>query len=54
MLFCFAKKKKFPGIADKRDRLQLIDYDQLIITDNTEMNPKVVKRSQSVVKKYFP
>jgi len=52
-LFCF-EKKKFPGIGDKRDRLQLIDYDQLIINDNTEMNPKVVKRSQSVVKKYFP
>jgi hypothetical protein len=45
----FFLKKKFPGIADKRDRLQLIDYDQLTIHKKTDNNSKVLKRNQSVL-----
>jgi hypothetical protein len=47
----FFLKKKFPGIVDKRDRLQLIDYDHLSMINNTDTNPKVLKRSRSVVNK---
>ena len=34
---------------DKRDRLPLIDYDQLTITNSTDIDPKFFKRTQSVV-----
>lgn len=45
MVFIFLKK--FPGLADKRDRLELIDYDQLTINDDEE--PKQVLRTRSMV-----
>ena len=34
---------------DKRDRLQLIDYEQLTISNQTESDMKLLKRSQSMV-----
>ncbi len=56
MLMFYSLKKKFPGIFDKRDRLPMIDYDQLSI-DPTANNPKLSltnelsRRSRSMVKK---
>ncbi|CAF3722133.1 unnamed protein product [Adineta steineri] len=50
-------EKQFPGVADKRDRLPLIDYDQLVI-NNPNSHPKLSltineppKRSQSMINK---
>ncbi|CAF1584923.1 unnamed protein product, partial [Adineta steineri] len=50
-------EKQFPGVADKRDRLPLIDYDQLVI-NNPNSHPKLSltlneppKRSQSMMNK---
>jgi hypothetical protein len=48
----FFSKKKFPGMADKRDRLLLIDYDQLLITDNDpklSLTNGLFRRSRSMV-----
>ena len=49
--FLFFRTKKFPGIADKRDRLELIDYDELTIDDYIDVDPKAWKRTQSMVTK---
>jgi hypothetical protein len=56
MSMFYSLKKKFPGIFDKRDRLPMIDYDQLSINP-TANNPKLSltnelsRRSRSMVKK---
>ena len=51
-------KKKFPGIFDKRERLQLIDYDKLSIYRKENINnskfsvtDSISNRSWSTVKK---
>lgn len=54
-VFLFCYKKKFPGIADKRERLPLIDYEQLAITPTLNYQNLPVKsppkeRSRSIVK----
>jgi hypothetical protein len=52
--FHFEKKiQKFPGIADKRDRLPLIDYDELTIINNNNNNTnfKSLRRDRSMVMK---
>ena len=48
----FLLKKKFPGIVDKRDRLPLIDYEQLSINNNDSklsLTNGLIKRSRSMV-----
>ena len=41
--------KKFPGIADKRDRLPLIDYEQFEIYTPSATGTNLAKRSRSLV-----
>ncbi|UJR09794.1 hypothetical protein I4U23_014020 [Adineta vaga] len=46
-------EKQFPGVVDKRDRMQLIDYDELSLNNSSKLllTRQLSKRSQSMTNK---